>query len=194
MYAHPLLVSPTASRPVPALLQTPASAADNARLKILVPVDESRTSEAAVEHVVALARSMPIEVHLLNVQAPVMAGDINPFTTAATVRSQLRTAGEKLLKRARSMLAAARIEHTAEVALGDPAPAIVRSAAVNVCDKIVMATRNSGLLRRTAQPFRRASCGEVGAHPRDGGESSRGERRHGCEQCGSRDDGGVKDA
>src|SRR6476620_9815560 len=122
MYAHPLLVSPTASRPVPALLQTPASAADNARLKILVPVDESRTSEAAVEHVVALARSMPIEVHLLHVQAPVMAGDINPLTRAATVRSQRRTAGEKLLKRARSMLAAARSEHTAEVALGGPAP------------------------------------------------------------------------
>jgi|tagenome__1003787_1003787.scaffolds.fasta_scaffold12086566_1 hypothetical protein len=46
MYAHPLLISPTASRPVPALLRTRAPAeADMRPQKILVPVDGSRTSD-----------------------------------------------------------------------------------------------------------------------------------------------------
>jgi nucleotide-binding universal stress UspA family protein len=95
---------------------------------------------------------MPLEVHLLNVQSPVMAGDVNVFTTAPAVRSRRRTAGDEVLKRARSILAAARIEHTAEVVFGDPAPAIVRSAALNECDKIVMATRNSCLLHALLRP------------------------------------------
>jgi nucleotide-binding universal stress UspA family protein len=95
---------------------------------------------------------MPLNVHLLNVQAPVMAGDINLFATAMMVQARRRAAGEQVLKRARSMLAAARIEHTAEVALGACAAAIVNSAAVHDCNKIVLATRNSGFLDTLVRP------------------------------------------
>jgi nucleotide-binding universal stress UspA family protein len=138
---------------MPALLQArPLVEAGRRRQKILVPVDGSRTCEAALAHVIALARSMPLSVHLLNVQAPIMAGDVNLFTTVMMVESQRRTAGEEVLKRARSMLTAARIEHTAEVVLGAPAAAIVRSAAVNDCAKIVMGTRTSGLLGAVLRP------------------------------------------
>jgi len=115
-------------------------------------VDGSRTSEAALAHVIALARSMPLNVHLLNVQGAVMAGDINLFTSATMVQAQRRFAGDAVLKRGRSVLAAARIEHTIEVAFGDPAATIVRSAAVHGCNKIVMATRNSGFLGALLRP------------------------------------------
>lgn len=153
MYAHPLLVSPISARSIPALLRpAPVAKAGAGRQKILVPVDGLRVSEAALAHVIALARSMPVTVHLLNVQAPVMAGDINLFTSAAMVRAQREAAGERVLKNARAALAAARVEHTAEVAFGSPAAAIVLSATVNGCSKIVMGTRNSGLLRALLRP------------------------------------------
>ena len=153
MYAHPLLIASTAARPVPALLQARSPApVERRRQKLLIPVDGSHTAQAAVAHAIGLAGSMPVTVHLLNVQPPVMAGDINLFTTSMMVEARRRAAGEEVLKRARSVLAIARIEHTAEVALGTPASAIVRSATVNDCTKIVMATRNSSWLDALLRP------------------------------------------
>ena len=121
MYAHPLVLR---TGPVAALLQPSElwrSRAHALRQKILVPVDGTPAAEAALDHVIALARSMPLDVHLVNVQPPVMAGDINLFTTVGMVEAQRRTAGANALKHARSALSAAGIRHTAEVAFGSPA-------------------------------------------------------------------------
>lgn len=147
MYAHPLLRAPDMSS-VPALLKPNRRSGAAARVeKILVPTDGSGSEDAALSHVVDLARAAPAVVHLLNVQRHVMAGDVTPFTTAREVLEARRRAGEKALARASRALAAARIAHTSGIALGAPATEIVRAAAAHACARIVMATLNTGLLR-----------------------------------------------
>jgi nucleotide-binding universal stress UspA family protein len=132
---------------VPALLQPKRPLAATAPTqKILVPTDGSAAEEAALRYVIELACAAPVAVHLLNVQPPVMAGDVTLFTTAHTVAQQRRSAGEQALKRASGSLSAARIAHTTEVALGSPPAEIVRAAAAHACTKIVIATRNTGLM------------------------------------------------
>jgi hypothetical protein len=62
MYAHPLLISPAASRPVPALLQTPASKqADIPRLApIPVTVVKAPASSDAARGRAALRENGPL--------------------------------------------------------------------------------------------------------------------------------------
>ena len=148
MYAHPLLTRTDMSSAVPALLlKTGRLAVASPSQHILVPTDGSAAEEAALRYVIELGRTVPVSVHLLNVQPPVMAGDVTLFTTAHTVAQQRRSAGEHALVRARGALEVARIPHTVEVALGSPAAEIVRSAAAHSCTKIVLATRNTGIMK-----------------------------------------------
>lgn len=144
MYAHPLLNRTDMSVAIPALLQPRRFAAASPIERILVPTDGSPAEEAALDHAIGLARIAPVAVHLLNVQPPVMAGDVTMFTTAEAAAQQRRGAGERALRRASGALAAAGVEFTTEVALGSPAVEIVRAAAAQGCTKIVMATRNTG--------------------------------------------------
>jgi nucleotide-binding universal stress UspA family protein len=147
MYAHPLLNRTYRSAAIPALLQPRRFAAASSSERVLVPTDGTAAEEAALDHAIKLARAAPVAVHLLNVQPPVMAGDVTLFTTAEAAAQQRRSAGELALKRAGSALAAAGVEYTTEVALGSPATEIVRSAAAHGCTKIVMATRNTGIMK-----------------------------------------------
>jgi nucleotide-binding universal stress UspA family protein len=148
MYAHPLLDrTDMSSAALPLLQPNRQLASMSPRQKILVPTDGSAAEEAAIAYVIDLARTGPVAVHLLNVQPPVMAGDVTRFTTACMVAQQRRRAGEQALGRARGALGAARVAHTTEVALGSPAAEIVRSAATQACSKIVMATRNTGIMK-----------------------------------------------
>ena len=147
MYAHPLLNRTDMSTAIPALLQPRRFAPAPPMERVLVPIDGTAAEEAALEHAIKLARMAPIAVHLLNVQPPVMAGDVTMFTTAEAAAQQRRSTGEQALERARGALTAAGIDYTTEVALGSPAVEIVRSAAAQGCTKIVMSTRNTGIMQ-----------------------------------------------
>jgi nucleotide-binding universal stress UspA family protein len=115
--------------------------------RILVPVDGSAVAAAAIDHILTSERSTPLRILLLNVQPPIMSGDVTVLTTADMVQKRRKAAGERALKHAARALAASDIAYETEIAFGSPVQAIVRCAAARQCDEIVMATRNQGLLQ-----------------------------------------------
>ena len=131
---------------LPALLRGPMDPTTGTE-RILIPFDGSPTSERALEHAIAKSASGRLHIVVVNVQPPVMAGDVTAFTPAAAVEQRRRNVGMALLKPATSALQARRIAHTAHVAFGDPAREIARSAERYGCTKILMGTRAMGVLR-----------------------------------------------
>jgi nucleotide-binding universal stress UspA family protein len=151
MYSHPLVLKPAGLRPVPALLRNGLSprgmfGSKPALYKPLVPVDGSAASMRAVEHVIAQVSPGDARVHLINVQPPIMASDVNFFMSAKRVADMRRAAGEIALRAARRLLDANDIQHTSEVVFGKPVDAIVRYAAESGCTKIVMGTKGRSLI------------------------------------------------
>lgn len=114
--------------------------------KPLIPVDGSAESMRAVEHVVAQRGPGAAHVHLINVQPPLMAGDVTAFTPVRTVADMRRAAGERALQAARRLLDENDVAHTSEVVFGEPADAIVRYAEERGCTKIVMGTKGRSLI------------------------------------------------
>ncbi len=163
MHSHPLVLKPTSTRPVPALLRKPClsrgmSGNKTAFTKPLIPIDGSPESLRAVEHVVTQMSPGDAQVHLINVQPPVMAGDVNFFMSAKMIADNRRAAGERALRVAKRLLDANDIQHTSEIVFGKPADAIVRYAAQRGCTKIVMGTKGRSLL---ANLLARSVAGQV---------------------------------
>jgi len=123
-----------------------AAAVDRSAHKILLPIDGSLMSDAAVEHVANVFGSQDVKVFLVNVQSPVESGGIARSATAKLMAELLTKAGEQALKRASGYLGAMRVEYDARVVFGPTVDAIVRCASDLECDAIVMATRNTGCL------------------------------------------------
>jgi regulator of nucleoside diphosphate kinase len=150
MYAHPLLLE-TVSRPALERLRVehgriPRLASAAIRQTVLLPIDGTQLSDKALGHVIALAGSSQLCVHLLNVQPPVTAADVTLFTSAKSVEMQRRAEGERALAGAKRALRACSIDYVAEVAFGSRADEIVRCATSSGCSKIVMGTRGKGLV------------------------------------------------
>jgi nucleotide-binding universal stress UspA family protein len=151
MYSHPFAIRKHSPSRVPALLRDDRKSralfgAKPARQKLLVPIDGSRISMRAVEHVITTSHWSTGTVHLLNVQQPIMAGHVTLFTSARMVEDLRRTAGEESLRCAKILLDANHVRYTAEVVFGSPAQEIIRCAVERSCTKIVMGTRGMGLV------------------------------------------------
>lgn len=114
-------------------------------MRILVPVDGSPSSLAAVRFVVGtLAPANPaLEIHLLNVQPPLPAAAAT-FIDSGVVRDFHREEGAKDLAAARKLLDEAGLRYEASTAVGDPAETIVTYAGQKGCTGIVMGTRGLG--------------------------------------------------
>jgi nucleotide-binding universal stress UspA family protein len=100
----------------------------------------------AVEHAIEHASRGDAQVHLINVQPPVMAGDVNYFMSAKMVFDMRREAGERALRSALRRLDANHVQHTAEIVFGEPVEAIARCAVERGCTKIVMGTKGRSLI------------------------------------------------
>ncbi len=114
-------------------------------MRILVPVDGSPSSLAAVRFVVdTLAPAKPkLEIHLLNVRPPLPAAAAS-FIDSGVVRDFHREEGEKDLAAARKLLDEAGLPYEASTTVGDPAETIVAYAEQKGCAGIVMGTRGLG--------------------------------------------------
>jgi nucleotide-binding universal stress UspA family protein len=112
-----------------------------------VPYDGSRAAERALRHAIATSRRARPQIDLLNVQPPVMAGDVSPFTSAEAVEASRRKLGGAVLRPATLVLQAHQVPFTASVVLGNVAVEIARTAQRFSCTKIVMGTRAMGILR-----------------------------------------------
>jgi nucleotide-binding universal stress UspA family protein len=114
----------------------------------LVPVDGTPASMSAIEYVLAHADRAQTHVHLVNVQRPVMAGDVSVLASAKLVIDLRRSTGERIVREAARRLAFHGVRHTGEVIFAAPAEAIVRSALERGSTKIVMASRPTGALAK----------------------------------------------
>ena len=110
---------------------------------ILVPVDGSENSDRAVRFLAGLYRKLaPASIHLLHVQAPAVLETDDAVPRAGTEREAVT--GESALQSAKALLDSAAIPCTSALEHGYVASTIVRYAADNRCDAIVMGTRGMG--------------------------------------------------
>jgi nucleotide-binding universal stress UspA family protein len=111
-------------------------------LKLLVPVDGSESSHRAIEHAIDLAnRITGIEIHLVNVQPPIVSGEVVMFVGQDTINKYHQEESEKALKNGRALLDEAGIAWTAHAKTGHVAETIVRTGKDMGCYLIVMGTR-----------------------------------------------------
>jgi nucleotide-binding universal stress UspA family protein len=110
-------------------------------LKALVPVDGSADSLSAVKHVIKLVKDRePLEIHLLNVQAPIH-GDVTMFIGKSVLKEFHEEEARRVLAPAARMLDAAGVQYTRHVVVGHTAQVIAAWATKLHCDKVIMGTR-----------------------------------------------------
>jgi nucleotide-binding universal stress UspA family protein len=116
-------------------------------LKVLVPVDGSKTSERAVRHVIALMEDRKaMEVHLVNVQDAADAPEVKRFMKEDEVKRMQLDHGAAALRTAKRLLERAGVDYKEHVLLGDPAEQIAAFAKRGRFSKIVMGTHGHGTL------------------------------------------------
>ena len=120
-------------------------------VKVLLPVDGSRNSLAAVQHVVNECLSQGVkEVHLLHVRTPInqhAARFISKRDRAAYHRAE----AEKVLQPARALIQKHGVPFASHVELGDKAETINRVAQRLRVDRIVMGTARKNSFTRMIQ-------------------------------------------
>jgi nucleotide-binding universal stress UspA family protein len=110
--------------------------------RILVPVGASFEAGDALRYVAGSLADHLGAVHLLNVQRPVMAGDVTPLVSARMVTAARQAAGERILRPFIALLGESSIAVTHEVAFGLPAETICRSAEEWGCTGIVIGVKS----------------------------------------------------
>ncbi len=118
--------------------------------KVLIPVDGSANAEHALRHVIGHHTAGPLEVQLLNVQAP-FSRHIAQFVSSRTRDSYHREQAEKALAPARALLARHSVPFVEHMRLGDKAQTIADEARQLGCERIVMATARRGSVLRMLQ-------------------------------------------
>lgn len=115
-------------------------------MKILLPVDGSPTSLAAVRHALQLrAEGLQASYVLLNVQEPPSLYEVVVAHDAEVLSDVRRAAGVDLLAGAEALLQAAGAEWESEVAGGEPGALIVELLENYGCDAVVMGAGESSL-------------------------------------------------
>jgi nucleotide-binding universal stress UspA family protein len=114
-------------------------------MRILIPVDGSDRSLAAVRHVAGTLApaNADLDIHLLNVQPPLPSAAAT-FIDSAVVRDFHRDEGAKALAAARRLLDDAGLRYESNTVVGDVAETIAAYAEQRDCAAIVMATRGLG--------------------------------------------------
>ena len=113
---------------------------------ILLPVDGTIRSDAAVQCVIRQARLGEIDtIHLMTVQ-PRLGSYIGRFLNAGLIKGFQREQGEKALARAKHLLEEAGIAYEPHIYIGDMVDTIVRAAKQLAVDEIVMSANNLGLI------------------------------------------------
>lgn len=118
-------------------------------LKALIPVDGSENALRAVRHVIGLVQGRePMEIHVVNVQAPVEAWEVKRVFRPEEIEAVQEIEGGDELHGARQLLDQAQVPYICEVLLGEVAPSIVKYAQDQGCDKIIMGTHGRSALTR----------------------------------------------
>jgi nucleotide-binding universal stress UspA family protein len=113
----------------------------------LVPFDGSASAARALQHALAqLSGHGGTELHLLNVQMPVVHTFPSKLVSPDLIEQELRHQGEAVLVQADATLGATEVTIVRHVRVGHPATEIAACAAEQGCDAIVMGTRGMGAM------------------------------------------------
>lgn len=129
-------------------LPQPAAGGGNTMSKVLVPVDRSDNSQAAVRHVIRQMRAGRAgEIHLLNVQPP-FSRHISQFLGRKSRLGHHHEEVRKVFRPVEQMLDRAGARYVLHSAVGDKAALITETARALACDRIVMSTARKNSLTR----------------------------------------------
>jgi nucleotide-binding universal stress UspA family protein len=116
-------------------------------MKILVPIDGSELSLAALRHAIALVREgLRAELVLANVQSPASLYEWMRAPDAEALGHIAEAAGQHALQTAESLLREAGLDATEVLVSGDPAHALIELIESEGCDAVVMGSHGGGLL------------------------------------------------
>ncbi len=117
-------------------------------MKMLIPVDGSNVALGAVDHAVRTAGLYAggLEVHLLNVQLPVLSGNVKTFISQEKLDEYYHDEGMNALRTAKGRLDEAGIPCHVHIGVGNIAETILHYARANQCDLICMARSGLGTL------------------------------------------------
>ena len=118
-------------------------------MKVLLPVDGSKSSLNAAKYVAKLAKNSrsPLKVTLVSIHDDIGLGHVKQFVSKSVVDDYLREVSEKDLKPAQKILDAARVKHNMVIKRGHVAEEIVALANKDKVDMIVMGAKGrSGFL------------------------------------------------
>ena len=114
-------------------------------LKILLPVDSSENSDRAVRHLIGLSGHCgALDIHMVNVQPPFLYIEVLLKPGQEVVDAWSHKAGNDAAHSACALLDVASIPYTLELANGEVAETLIRSAEREQCDMIVIGTRGMG--------------------------------------------------
>ena len=112
-------------------------------MKILLPIDGSKSSLNAAKYVVKMAKNSrsPVSVTLVSVQDDLGLGRVKQFVAKSVVDDYLREVSEKELKAAQKVLDSARVKHNMVIKRGHIAEEIIALANKDKVDMIVMGSK-----------------------------------------------------
>lgn len=124
-------------------------------MKVLVPVNGSKASLAAVNHAIKLLRGAKGDVILVNAQ-PKLPSHIARFTSGASRRALRAERAARSLAGARALLDAAGIRYEVVAATGTVAEAVADVASRTPVDQVIVgATRRAGWWQAMFSPVPR---------------------------------------
>ena len=117
-------------------------------LKVLVPVDGSKNSDRAVAYAINfIANSKaPVELHVLNVQLPIVSGGVRMFFKHEEIEAYYQDSGQEALRAARERLDQVEQAYVQHVRVGPLGETIAAYAKEQRCDHIVMGSRGLGAI------------------------------------------------
>jgi len=112
-------------------------------LKVLVPVDGSKNSDRAIAYAIGFVANSkaPVELHVLNVQLPIVSGGVRMFFKHEEIEAYYQDSGQETLRAARERLDQAGQAYVQHVRVGPLGETIDAYAKEQRCDHIVMGTR-----------------------------------------------------